>query len=397
VLVRSFRGRSYLEDLDSIAPGAVERTKAGRRHPRLPSLRAVWALDDLPTDAVAPELVAGLEDAVRPADDLVILFTSGSRGAPKGVVHTHGAGLRAVAASLGARTVGADDRLYVPMPFFWTGGFCTGLLSALVGGATLLTEAVPEPERTLAFLERERVTLFRGWPDQAVRLAAHPRFATTDLSSLGPGSLPAMLPAEQRPAPGTRAIVLGMTETCGPYSGGRFDQDLPETARGSCGRPLDGYEVRIVEGEIRVRGRNVMRGICGRTRDETFDGEGYYPTGDLGRLGPDGHLWFEGRLDDMFKVKGATVYPAEVEVALRALPGVRQAHVTDVQDEVGALVVTTAPVADLVAGAKARLSAFKVPTRWMVTASDDDVPLTATAKVDKSALQALLAQEGTRT
>jgi acyl-CoA synthetase (AMP-forming)/AMP-acid ligase II len=189
-----------------------------------------------------------------------------------------------------------------------------------------------------------------------------------------------------------------MTETCGPYSGGRFDVDLPEAARGSCGRPFAGYEVRIADtGEIGVRGRNVMRGICGRTRDETFDVDGYYPTGDLGRLGPDGHLWFEGRLDDMFKVKGATVYPAEVEVALRAQPGVRQAHVTDVDGEVGALVVSTVPLTELVEGARTRLSSFKVPTRWLVTGSDDAVPVTATAKVDKAALQALLSQEGTRT
>ena len=79
-----------------------------------------------------------------------------------------------------------------------------------------------------------------------------------------------------------------------------------------------------------------MRGICGRTRDETFDADGFYPTGDLGALDADGYLWFHGRLDDMFKVKGATVYPTEVEAALRAVDGVRQAHVTDVP-------ATTAP------------------------------------------------------
>lgn len=102
---------------------------------------------------------------------------------------------------------------------------------------------------------------------------------------------------------------------------------------------------------------------------------------------------------DMFKVRGATVYPAEVEAALRTLDGVRQAHVTNVPgsggDAVGALVVTDATRADLVAGARARLSAFKVPTCWVVTASAADVPVTATGKVDKAALQALLqAREG---
>ena len=87
-----------------------------------------------------------------------------------------------------------------------------------------------------------------------------------------------------------------------------------------------------------MRGRNVMRAICGRTRTETFDADGFYRTGDLGRLDAAGYLWFQGRADDMFKVKGATVYPAEVEAAVRALGGVAQVHVTDVADERAATV-----------------------------------------------------------
>ena len=97
-----------------------------------------------------------------------------------------------------------------------------------------------------------------------------------------------------------------------------------------------------------------MRGICGRTRSAVFTVDGWYRTGDLGRLDDDGYLWYDGRLDDMFKVKGATVYPSEVEAALRSVAGVRQAYVTDVagaggRPEVGAVVVTDAPVEDVVA------------------------------------------------
>jgi acyl-CoA synthetase (AMP-forming)/AMP-acid ligase II len=414
VVAREFRGRSYLDDIDEVAPGVVAMTRAGQRHPSHPTLREVWAADDLEAVGVDVDaaLVDALGDAVRPADDFVVLFTSGSRGAPKGTTHTHGSALRAVAAGLDARRVSSDERLYIPMPFFWTGGLASGLLTALVAGATLLTEAVPEADDTLALLERERATLFRGWPDQAARLASHPRFATADLSSLRPGSLPAVLPADQRPAPGARANLFGMTETFGPYCGARLDEDLPEDEFGSCGRPFDGVEVMIVDaesaavcapgevGEIRLRGPNVMRSIRGRTRDATFDADGFYPTGDLGTLDADGYLWYHGRGDDMFKVKGATVYPAEVESALRALDGVRQAHVTNVagddgRDAVGAVVVSTASLDAIVAAIRERLSAFKVPTRWIVTTTADVVPMTATAKIDKAALQDLLAREGT--
>ena len=87
-----------------------------------------------------------------------------------------------------------------------------------------------------------------------------------------------------------------------------------------------------------------MRGICGRLRADVFTVDGFYPTGDLGRLDADGYLFFVGRRDDMVKVKGATVYPSEVESALLTIPGVARAHVVDLafadgHVELGAVVV----------------------------------------------------------
>jgi acyl-CoA synthetase (AMP-forming)/AMP-acid ligase II len=413
ILVRQYRGRSYLNELDEVAPGIVAGTAAAERHSRLPQLRRIWPADALPDAVVDATVVDALGATVRPADPMAILFTSGSSGTPKGVIHTHGNALRATAAGLETRRVSSETRLYIPMPFFWTGGFGAGVLTVLVAGATLLTDEATDAGATLDFLERERATLFRGWPDQAVRIAAHPKFATADLSALSDGSLPGVLPPKRRAAPGVRANIFGMTETCGPYSGSRLDQDLPENKRGSCGRPFDGIEVRIVDpdtgqpaaageaGEIRLRGANLMVGICGRLREQTFDADGYYPTGDLGVLDADGYLWYRGRLDDMFKVKGATVYPSEVEAALRAVEGVRQAFVSNVRDEggtdaVGALVVSDLDIAQLTAQARSKLSSFKVPQHWVVVPDADAVPLLATGKIDKRALRRLLApgQEG---
>jgi len=414
VAVRGYRGRSYLDDLRSLGPELLARVARSERDPLLPALRRIWIAGELPADPASASLIEALESVVRPDDDLVVLFTSGSRGAPKGVIHTHGSALRATAAGLEARGIGAGERLYIPMPFFWTGGFNGGLLSALLAGATLLTESTPEPARTLRLLERERATLFRGWPDQAAQLAAHPAFAATDLSSLRPASLAAVLPAAQRPRPGARANLFGMTESGGPYCGARLDLDLPATKHGSCGRPFAGVDVRIVEpesgkpvaagvqGEIQLRGPQMMRGICGRTRTELFDANGYYSTGDLGRLDEDGYLWFAGRRDDMFKLKGATVYPTEVETGLRSIPGVAQAFVTDVEAgggarEVAALVVSkSADAEQLASAARERLSAFKVPTLWLVVAGAEQVPMSATGKVDKPALQELLRSRGVR-
>jgi acyl-CoA synthetase (AMP-forming)/AMP-acid ligase II len=411
IVVPEFRGRRYVDDLETAAPTLSETIRSGVRHRSAPSLRRLWIFDDLPTGSVRPEMVRALESRVRPADDLAVLFTSGSRGAPKGVIHTHGAALRATAANLKDRCIRPGERLYIPMPFFWTGGFGGGLLSALVAGATLLTETEPEPSRTLELLERERATLFRGWPDQAARIAAHPSFAATDLSSLADASLPAVLPPVRRPAPGARANLFGMTETFGPYCGERLDTDLAPDKRGSCGRPFAGVEVRVVDpgsghelppgeqGEIWLRGPNLLRGICGRLRSSVFTRDGSYRTGDLGCLDADGYLFYAGRLDDMVKVKGATVYPSEVESALRTIDGVRQAYVTDVPGadghrEIAALVVSAEAPDRLRAELRARVSAFKVPTRWFVTEDQTVVPMLASEKVDKQALQQLLVDRG---
>jgi acyl-CoA synthetase (AMP-forming)/AMP-acid ligase II len=103
----------------------------------------------------------------------------------------------------------------------------------------------------------------------------------------------------------------------------------------------------------------------------------------------------------MFKVKGATVYPTEVEAGLRSIAGVAQAFVTDVaaeggEPEVAALVVSSADPEALSEAARARLSAFKVPTLWLVVPNADAVPMSATGKVDKSALQQVLRSRGVR-
>jgi acyl-CoA synthetase (AMP-forming)/AMP-acid ligase II len=416
IVAPEFRDRRYLEDLDAAASGLVATITSGRRHAAAPSLRAIRTTDEVlhetePTDPAAADVVSASEDLVTPGDDLCVLFTSGSSGTPKGVIHTHGGAIRAVAAGLEARGVHHGERLYIPMPFFWTGGFSGGLLTALVAGATLLTESEPEPSRTLALLERERATLFRGWPDQADRLAAHPDFAATDLSTLRDASLPAVLPPECRPAPGARSNLFGMTESFGPYCGDPLDLDMPRDEWGSCGRPFTDVEVQIADpetavvlppgepGEIHLRGPNLLRGICGRSRTDVFTVEGWFRTGDLGRLDDAGYLWYSGRVDDMVKVKGATVYPNEVEAALRSIPDVRAAHVTDVVDgdgrpEVAAMVVTGAPIDDLRTAVRERLSAFKVPTRWLTTDDATAVPMLASGKVDKAALRRLLAERG---
>jgi acyl-CoA synthetase (AMP-forming)/AMP-acid ligase II len=148
---------------------------------------------------------------------------------------------------------------------------------------------------------------------------------------------------------------------------------------------------------IELRGPHTLRGICRRSREELFTTDGFYPTGDLGRLDDDGFLFYHGRSDDMFKVSGATVYPTEVEQALREIHGVQSAFVTNVAgaqgDHVGAVVVcdTAANTAEqLRTAARKLLSSFKVPTMWLLVDSDDTIPRGPTGKVDVRRLRELL-------
>jgi acyl-CoA synthetase (AMP-forming)/AMP-acid ligase II len=395
ISVEEFRGHRYLDEL---------------QRDQLPALRQVWMADQL---VMASETTGSIVDAlaatVTPSDTMVVMFTSGSSGTPKGVMHSHGSALGAVASGLASRSIDSDTRLYLPMPFFWVGGFGSGVLSVLLAGATLVTEDIPQPDTTLRLLERERVTLFRGWPDQAEALARHPYRTEVDLSALRPGSLDALLPPEQRAKPGARATLFGMTEAFGPYCGYPADTDMPQSAWGSCGKPFPGMEVRITDpdtghpvaaetiGMIELRGPHTLRGICRRSREELFTTDGFYPTGDLGRLDDDGFLFYHGRSDDMFKVSGATVYPTEVEQALREIDGVQSAFVTNVTgaqgDHVGAVVVcdTAANTAEqLRAAARKLLSSFKVPTMWLLVDSDDTIPRGPTGKVDVRRLRELL-------
>ena len=400
VSVEEFRGHRYLDDLRAV------------RESELPALRNVWSIDELDRASAregARQLIDAMTATVTAADPLVIMFTSGSSGTPKGVVHSHGNALGAVRSGLAARCITAETRLYLPMPFFWVGGFGSGILSALLAGATLVTEEIPRPETTLRLLERERVNLFRGWPDQAEALARHASSVGVDLSALRPGSLEALLPPEQRARPGARATLFGMTEAFGPYCGYPADTDMPATAWGSCGKPFPGMEVRIVDtdsgepvaagaaGMIQIRGAHTLRGICGRSREELFTTDGFYPTGDLGHLDEDGFLFYHGRSDDMFKVSGATVYPSEVERALRTIDGVDNAFVTNVPgtagERVGAAVVRgdrTLAAEQLRDCARTLLSAFKIPTVWLLLDSDDDVPRGGTGKIDIRRLREML-------
>jgi acyl-coenzyme A synthetase/AMP-(fatty) acid ligase len=390
---------------DGAHPLEVVAFPSLRRVVVLDGQRPAWSADT--HDLASEDMLKATEASIRPADDLMVIYTSGSTSEPKGIIHVHGTVLPHAHFIASGHEWHPDDRVYVPMAFFWVGGLIFGLLGPMQMGVTILTEHRFDPGEVVRFLGRERVTYATGFPHVGPALAAHPAFADTDLSSLRGGYQQNLLSPDHRmPDPTLLVAQLGMTETCTSHTWWPPNEPLPESKRGSLGVSAPGFEHKIVDergevvstgvvGEICVRGRPMMRGMVGKLRDEVFDSDGWYHTGDAAHVDDDGHLYFTGRTDDMIKTSGANVAPVEVENVLLAVPEVREAYVVGLpDDERGATVVAVVvltPAAALTADALARrcrrdLAAYKVPRRWVLCASPDALPYTTTNKIDKRKL-----------
>jgi acyl-CoA synthetase (AMP-forming)/AMP-acid ligase II len=418
-----YRNRDFVTELADAVPGLdpaaapplfVSSTPALRRiafdasSPPVPRAWTVEALLDAGA-GVSGELLAAAEAAVRPSDRMVIVHTSGSTSAPKGVIHQHGPLIRHLDGLNRLRRYTEDEVLFSNSPFFWIGGFAYGLLGTLLAGATLVCSNATDAAETLDLLERARPTMVNGFAASVAHLADDPSFASRDLSSIRRGNLWPIMPEAIRPAdPELRHNMLGMTETGSVCLASDDEGDQPEHRRGSFGRPAPGFEARIVDpetgvespvgqvGELWFRSPFLMEGYYGRTRAETFTPDGWYRTGDLFHLDDDGFFHFTGRAGDMIKTAGANVSPREVEAAIAEATGL-VAHVLGIDDPDRGQVVAAAirvshgreapDVDELRAALRALLSSYKVPRRFLLLA-DDDVPMMSSGKLDARALKA---------
>jgi acyl-CoA synthetase (AMP-forming)/AMP-acid ligase II len=373
--------------------------------PRVRDIETVYRLAEI----VDPSIFEALEDDVDGCDVLTIVYTSGSTSTPKGVIHTHAALLDHQKNLNKIRGLAATDKLFCNSPFFWIGGFAFGLLATLVAGSTLVCSNAADPAATLDLLEREKPTITNGFAVAVNHLAAHPSFPARDLSSMRRGNLYPIMALDAQPAdPELRHNMLGMTEAGSVVSISGDESDQPEARRGSFGKPAPGFETKIVEpdngrvcdigetGELWIRGPYLMQGYHKCSREECFDADGWFHTGDLVRADADGFMYFLGRLSTMIKTAGANVSPAEVEQAIARLGLI--AHVVGVPDAereelVAAIVVLpdaddTFDEAALHAQLKAELSAYKLPRRYLALAPAD-LPLLPSGKVDTRQLKKL--------
>lgn len=399
------------ERLAAVTP-AIDRSGVGvvlltdAPHDGRPPFRD-WCAARTPDGRVA-DLVA--------ADVAVQLYTSGTTGHPKGALLTHGA---LTASMRQGRLTGEDwcrwteaDRGLVAMPQFHIGG--TGFtFQALNAGGTAVILGRPDIGEMLAMVEREGITKMFAVPAVLGQMLSHPLAATADLSSLrtlmyGASPIPPdVLKRSMQLFPNASFVQMyGATETCGTivYLPPE-DHDVGGTPRmAGCGKPYPEVELRIIGsdgqdmaageiGEVLVRSPLVMSGYH-RLPDasaQAFD-DGWYRTGDSGRLDADGYLYLHDRVKDMIVSGGENIYPAEVENVLHDHPAVRDCAVIGVPDDrwgeaVRAIVVRSGPVQadELIGFARARLAGYKLPKAIDFV---DELPRNPSGKILKRVLRA---------
>ena len=364
-------------------------------------LRASWHEN-------AMEAAPMLEVASRADDDLAaILYTSGTTGRSKGAMITH-RNLSSNAITLHQYWgFQPGDVLLHALPLFHVHGLFVACHTALLNGSRMIFHAKFDARAAIDALPRASV--FMGVPTMYVRLLAEPGFNRDVCRSVRlfvSGSAPLLAETFAEFLSRTDHTILeryGMTETgmitSNPLNGMRRG--------GTVGLPLPGVSVRVMNddggpcapdeiGHLQVAGPNVLPGYwrLPEKNKEEFTTDGFFKTGDVGKIDADGYVSIVGRSKDLVISGGYNVYPKEIELLIDELPGVAESAVIglphpDFGEAVAAVVVrnstSEAPVeADIIAALKGRLAAFKVPKRVFVV---DDLPRNAMGKVQKNELR----------
>jgi acyl-CoA synthetase (AMP-forming)/AMP-acid ligase II len=372
----------------------------------LPHLHHVAWIHDPSWDALLDDAAQTSDEVldacwaeVSPYDDALILYTSGTTARPKGVVHMHRAAALQSWRFARHLVLDSNDRTWSAFPFFWGAGFCMVMGATLAAGGCLVLEEHFEAGEALSLLETERVTTVHAWPHQTAALEDHPDWAGRDLSSIRHAdntspfgrhpsvSLPDWSP---RSAYGTSETFTVISST---------PANTPEADReGHHGDVLPGNVVRIVDGEITIKGPTTMRGYYKVAPEDCFDIDGFFHTGDAGFLDERGRLHWTGRITDMIKTGGANVSPVEVDTELLHHPLLKAAVTVGVPHKTLGEMVVVAAVKhegvwleedDVRGFLRGRLASYKIPRR-VVFFEDEEIELTGNAKIRTSELRKLV-------
>lgn len=423
VMTRRLWKRDYIEMLAEIVPDLPQASSSELGLEQLPALQHLIVVggdgpavshpfESLLRTPVTPALEA-VQRQVTPLDPLLICYTSGTTGKPKGAMHDHRVIKQATRVGL-ACGLEAGGRVLGHMPVYHVAGLYMALVPALTIGACFVLMPQWDAEAALDLMARERVTMFGGIPTHFVDLAAAQKASPRDLSALYAawiGGSPVMQATFEgfMETLGLKHLLstYGMTENTISTTFNRMTDPVSICCQNKA-QVLGRSDVRIVDpatgqdvaagevGEVWCRGETVMMGYYRNeqaTRD-TITPDGWLRTGDLGQLDAAGYLSITGRAKEMYKSGGTNVYPAEIEQHLARHPRIRMAAVIGVPDErlgeVGHAFLEMhdgAPltVDDVRQYCRGVLADYKIPRYVTVL---DQLPRTVTGKIQKNELQA---------
>jgi fatty-acyl-CoA synthase len=398
-VVDGFRGNPMLETV-----GAVRAN--------CPELREIICFDDWNAFVAAGDDTDIKLPSVNPGDPVMIQYTSGTTGFPKGALLCHRGLLNNGADTAERMGVDPGDVFVTTMPLFHTGGCVCCVIGAVSKAATQVLVEAFDPAIVLEMFGTYRGNAMVGVPTMLIAMLEHPTFPTTDLSAVkaicsGGSTVPAPLVRrfeEQLGAPFN--IVFGQTE-CSPVAAQTSTDDSIEDKAGTIGLPLPNMETKIIDpnsgetvpvgtiGEFCTRGYHVMLGYfeMPEATAAAIDADGWLHTGDLCAMDARGYCTVEGRLKDLIIRGGENIYPRELEELLFRHPKVGEVAVIGIPherwgEEVAAF-IRPAPGAhvdkeELIAYMRAALAPHKTPKHWFVM---DTFPLTGSGKIQKFKLR----------
>ncbi|MEL3890123.1 AMP-binding protein [Ferrovibrio sp. MS7] len=351
--------------------------------------------------------------SVDPDDTTLILYTSGSTGFPKGVMHTHII-IRVLEERAFKHSLNDRDAIINYLPLFHAFSISEGSLMSMVSGARQVLTELFDPAEALDLIERERITIAHGFDTHIMMLMDEQQRKPRDISTLRVGWLPAgpsnVVPTAHKArkilAPIKTFSGFGMTETWTGACVGALD-DTDEQRCEASGRPALGFEVRVADpitniplgineqGEIQVRGPSVMKGYYNKPAETkaTFTEDGWLKSGDVGFFREDGCLRFFGRIKDMLKVGGENVDPLEIEGFILGHPQVQQVSIVGAPDrklsEVPVAYVRKVDAAtingeEVIAFCRNKMASFKIPRHVVFV---EDFPMTGSGKIRKQDLR----------
>ena len=426
-VIDAYRDVDYLQIIRDLVPESLEQQRGFLTSEEYPCLKNLIYMGPEKHRGFysVPELIllgqhrpdSDLEWAERQFDnnDVVMMqYTSGTTGFPKGVMLTHRNILNNGFYIGEGQKLGPEDRVCLPVPFFHCFGCVLGVMANLTHRSTMLIVEDFDAGLVLQALSKEKATAVYGVPTMFIAELNHPDFDTFDLSHMRTGIMAGspcppetMREVMDRMNMTEITICYGLTETSPVFTQTSADDDIEHKCE-TVGKKHPPVDVRVIDpadghicgvgepGELCCKGYNVMKGYY-KMPEETakaIDANGFLHSGDMGTVDEDGYFRVTGRIKDMIIRGGENIYPLEIEDFLLGHPGVLDAQVVGIPDEkygeiVGAFIRVRPGHEDLTEDdvrqwAIPRIARYKVPKRVFIV---DDFPMTPSMKIQKFKLR----------